>query len=412
MAPIIDFRSPAFLRDQLLRALAFHERHGRDPSGGWFHFFHADGTVADRETRELACSARFVSAQALAARHLDRPQGLDGARHGLRFLRDAHRDPDTGGYAWRVRWHGSSANYGEREVLDGSNHCEGLALVLQAHADALAAGIEDARLGLHETFGLMEHHFWEPAHGLYADEAEADWGPRPSRGQAANMRACEAMLAAHGATGELRFLNRAETLAWSVVQRLARQTQGIVREHYRLDWSLLEPAAGDSSHGGGVRPGHLMQWARLLVALERLRPAEWLVPRARELHATATRLGWDARHGGLCEAVMPGQAPRDAEQQAWAQAEALATSACLAVRTGEGGYWDWYDRVWEHCWAHAVDATHGGWHRRLAAEHRRQDDADGTAKEHAARILGPCCQMLQAEGLSDARDFKASGPAR
>ena len=32
------------------------------------------------------------------------PEYLDALRHGVLFLRNAHRNPDTGGYAWLLRW--------------------------------------------------------------------------------------------------------------------------------------------------------------------------------------------------------------------------------------------------------------------------------------------------------------------
>jgi mannose/cellobiose epimerase-like protein (N-acyl-D-glucosamine 2-epimerase family) len=66
---------------------------------------------------------------------------------------------------------------------------------------------------MQETFELMERRFWEPAHGLYADQASADWSQLdPYRGQNANMHACEALLAAFEASGEIHYLQRAETL--------------------------------------------------------------------------------------------------------------------------------------------------------------------------------------------------------
>ena len=59
----------------------------------------------------------------------------------------------------------------------------------------------------------MERRFWLPDHGLYADEATPDWQLQPYRGQNANMHATEACLAAYEATGERRFLDRAELVA-------------------------------------------------------------------------------------------------------------------------------------------------------------------------------------------------------
>jgi mannose/cellobiose epimerase-like protein (N-acyl-D-glucosamine 2-epimerase family) len=400
MTPIIDFRSPDFLRRHILHTMAFYEGRSRDPSGGFFHCFNDDGTVCDRETRHLVSSARFVVNHAMAARHFGRPEWREATRHGLRFLRDAHRDADTGGYAWRVRWHGAGGNYGEREVLDATNHCDGLAFVLLAHAQALTAGIDDARLGLHETFGLMEQHFWEPAHGLYADEAGADWKLAPYRGQDANMHACEAMLAAFEATGEGRFLDRAETLARSVTQRLARLAHGLVWEHYRLDWSVDWDEHRDDQRKlvrpWGFQPGHLAEWARLLLVLDRRRPSDWLLPRARELFAAATQHGWDAKHGGLFRAFAPDFSVCDGDKHGAVQAQTLAAAARLAVRTGEGGYWDWYDRVWDYSWAHVVDHQHGSWYRTLSHDNRKYSDDKSPARKTDYHTMGACYEVLGA----------------
>jgi mannose/cellobiose epimerase-like protein (N-acyl-D-glucosamine 2-epimerase family) len=400
MTPIIDFRSPDFLRRHILHTMSFYEGRSRDPSGGFFHVFQDDGSVCDRETRHLVSSAGFVFNHAMAARHFGRPEWREATRHGLRFLRDAHRDADTGGYAWLVRWHGAGGNYGERDVLDASNHCHGLAIVLLAHAQALMAGIEDARLGLHETFGLMEQHFWEPAHGLYADEASADWQLAPYRGQNANMHACEAMLAAFEATGEQRFLDRAETLARSVTQRLAAMAHGLVWAHYRLDWSIDRERHDDDRRNTvrpwGFQPGHHAEWAKLLLILDRHRPSDWLLPRARELFAAATQHTWDAKHGGLFHGFAPDFSVCDTDKHGWVQAETLAAAACLAVRTGEGGYWDWYDRIWDYSWAHFVDHQHGAWYRILTHDNRKYSDEKSPAGKTDCRTMGACYEVLRA----------------
>ena len=97
-------------------------------------------------------------------------------------------------------------------MRDGTNHCYGLAFVLLAHSHAADVGVPGAAQGIADTFELMERRFWLPEHGLYADEATPDWALSPYRGQNANMHMCEACLAAFEATGEARYLDRAESL--------------------------------------------------------------------------------------------------------------------------------------------------------------------------------------------------------
>ena len=73
----------------------------------------------------------------------------------------------------------------------------------------------------------MERHFWSEADGLYTDEISPDWQVvSPYRGQNANMHSCEAMLAAFEATGEAKYLDRAETLARRVTLDLAARPGG------------------------------------------------------------------------------------------------------------------------------------------------------------------------------------------
>jgi len=84
-------------------AMAFYHPRAIDPAGGFFHYFRDDGTVYDREHRHLVSSTRFVFNYVMAAREFEQPEYLDAARWGLRYLREVHRNNDSGGYAWTIR---------------------------------------------------------------------------------------------------------------------------------------------------------------------------------------------------------------------------------------------------------------------------------------------------------------------
>src|SRR5207253_981634 len=215
-----DFRSRAFLLDHVRAPMAFYHPRAVDRNGGFFHFFRDDGSVYDAVTRHLVSSARFVFDYAMAARHFGSDDYRKAARHGIAFLRERQRNSQTGGYAWLLR---------DNAAVDATNHCYGLAFVLLAYAHASMAGIDEARPWIAETFQLMEDHFWSDRYGLYADEASADWSRlSPYRGQNANMHGCEAMLAAFDATGEPRYLERAEILARNITLRQADLGQGLI----------------------------------------------------------------------------------------------------------------------------------------------------------------------------------------
>jgi len=415
MKPHPDFRNPAFLKDQVLTTMAFYEGRSVDPSGGLYQFFRDNGTVFDHETRHLVSSTRYVFTYANAARHFPtHPRAaawLATARHALAFVQQVHRDPATGGYAWVLRWHD-----GQKTVLDATNHCYGLAFVLLAHAHALRAGITEARAGLDATIELMEQRFWEPVAGLYADEADADWLLSPYRGQNANMHACEAMLAAFEATGHQFCLQRATTLAESVTRRLASQAQGLIWEHYHADWT---PDWDYNRHDRsnifrpwGFQTGHLTEWAKLLLNVERAAglperdPDNWMMHRARELFALAMQHGWDRPHGGLVYGFAPDGSPAsdhhmkvcDGDKYHWVQAESLAAAAVLAERTHDGGYWDWYDRIWGYAWEHFVDHHHGAWFRILGPDNRKLTDEKSPAGKVDYHNMGAIYEVLAALG--------------
>jgi mannose/cellobiose epimerase-like protein (N-acyl-D-glucosamine 2-epimerase family) len=397
MAP--QFRSRAMLLAHIADTMRFYHPRCIDPSGGFFQFFLDDGTVYDHSTRHLVSSTRFVFNYAMAYRQFGDPAYLEAARHGVAFLRDAHRNPQTGGYAWQLAW-----NEGSKRNIDSDNHCYGLAFVLLAYAHALHAGIDEARAYAAETFDLMERHFWQEEHGLYADQASADWTVLdPYRGQNANMHACEAMLAAWEATGEPRYLHRAETLAHNITVRQAALAGGQIWEHYRADWSVdWDYNRHDKTNifrPWGYQPGHLTEWAKLLLLLERHEhalsgPGEWLVPRAMELFDTAMRLAWDDVNGGICYGFGPDGAICDGEKYFWVQAESIAAAAVLGARTGEEGYWDWYDRIWNYSWDHFVDHQHGAWYRVLSQDNKKLSNEKSPAGKVDYHTMGACYEVL------------------
>jgi mannose/cellobiose epimerase-like protein (N-acyl-D-glucosamine 2-epimerase family) len=396
--PLPDFRLRATVLAHVRHTLGFYHPRAIDTSGGFFHFLKDNGAVYDATTRHLVSSTRCVFVWAMAARHVpDTTAYLANARHALRFLREAHRNPATGGYAWMLRWEGGRV----AQVLDDTNHCYGLAFVLLACAHAAMAGLDEARPWIAETFDLMEQRFWEPAHGLYADEATADWTLSPYRGQNANMHATEALLAAFEATGEARYLDRAALVAEHITVRQAGLTDGLmVWEHYRADWSVdwdyNRHDASNIFRPWGYQPGHFTEWAKLLLILERHRPLPWLLPRAEALFARAFDKAWDAQHEGLVYGFGPDFAWCDDRKYHWVQAESLATAAVLGRRTGNAVYWNWYERLWAYCWRHWVDHEHGAWFRLLTRENVNTTDAKSPAGKVDYHTTGACWEILGA----------------
>jgi mannose/cellobiose epimerase-like protein (N-acyl-D-glucosamine 2-epimerase family) len=403
MPNLPNFRSPAVLLDHAHDTMRFYHPRAIDPAGGLYHFFKDDGTVYDASHRHLVSSTRFVFTYAMAYRHFHDPAYLDGLRHALRFLRDAHRAADGSGYAWMLDG---------REVEDGTQHAYGQAFVLLAYAHATMAGVEEARAWIAETFDLMEQRFWLAADGLYADEASQDWSTLSSyRGQNANMHACEALQAAWQATGERRYLERACTVAYNITQRQAERCGGLIWEHYneqwQPDWRFNFDDPENLFRPWGYQPGHFTEWAKLLVQLEARakgvldQDLGWMLPTAEKLFGVAVEKGWDLEHGGLCYSLAPDLTICDWHKYFWVQAESAAAAAMLARRTGNAKYWDWYQRLWDYSWTHFVDHEYGAWFRILDRENRKLSDEKSPAGKVDYHTMGACYDILSVLAEAD-----------
>jgi len=391
-----DFRDPEVLLAHARHTMRFYHPRAIDPAGGMFHYFRDDGSIYDTRHRHLVSSTRFVFTYAMAWRRFQDPDYRAGLEHALRFLRAAHRAPAGEGYAWMLD--GGA-------VEDGTQHAYGQAFVLLAHAHAALAGVEEARPWIAETFDLMERRFWIALDGLYADEASQDWRVLSGyRGQNANMHAVEALLAAHQATGEVRYLERAYTVTFNITQRQAQRCGGLIWEHYNAewqpDWNFNIDDPDNLFRPWGYQPGHFTEWAKLLVQLEAraagvlAHDLSWLLPTAERLFGVALEKGWDAEYGGLCYSLAPDLTVCDWHKYFWVQAESAAAAALLAQRTGKAAYWDWYQRLWAYSWTHFVDHEHGAWFRILDRENRRLSDEKSPAGKVDYHTMGACYDIV------------------
>ena len=391
-----NFRATDFLAQHIQTTMNFYHPRAIDPKGGFFHYFRDDGSVYDAHTRHLVSSTRFIFNYSEAARYFGNAEYLAAARHGLDYLRSAHLNPQNGGYTWLIK---------DGQAVDQTNHCYGLAFVLLAYASAVKAGITEAQAYVHETFALMEQHFWLPEHGLYADEASVDWKiVSPYRGQNANMHSCEALIAAFEATGHKPYLDRAMLLAHNICVRQTQTTQGQIWEHYdptwRPDWNYNQHDPQNLFRPWGYQPGHFTEWAKLLLILDRYQPKPWLLVTAKQLFDQALEKAWDHEYGGVCYGFSPSGDVCDADKYFWVQAESIAAAALLAQATGEQRYWDWYDTLWAYVWTHFVDHEYGAWYRILKPENSPYDKLKSPAGKTDYHTMGACYEVINSASLS------------
>jgi mannose/cellobiose epimerase-like protein (N-acyl-D-glucosamine 2-epimerase family) len=246
----------------------------------------------------------------------------------------------------------------------------------------------------------MEKHFWSKEHELYSDEVSADWKVVSNyRGQNANMHSCEALIMAFEATGNQKYLNRALLIGKNICIRQASLAEGLIWEHYdsnwEINWVYNKNRPDDLFRPWGFQVGHLTEWAKLLLILERHVKEDWLLPRAQELFDDAVEMGWDEKSEGLFYGFAPNGDICDKDKYFWVHAESLAAAAVLANRTGDDYYWEWYDRIWSYSWKYMIDHKYGAWFRILDSNNNKYDDLKSPAGKTDYHTMGACYEILK-----------------
>ena len=384
-----DFHSSSFLHDHAQFILNFYEPGVVDPKNGFYQCFKDNGDVYDKHTRHLVSSTRFVFNYATAYRLYNKEHYRDWALHGLNHLQDAHRQANKN-YAWEMH---------DGQVTDGRAMAYGHAFVMLCAASCMKAGIGKTAELISDTWDFLEEHFWDATHQAYADERDATLDTLDSyRGQNANMHMCEALIAAWQATNEQRYLKRAFVLANRFAFELAEQSDGLIWEHYNVDWqvdmqyNIDKP--DDLFKPWGFQPGHQVEWTKLLLQLNDAKPNDQYVEKAAFLFDEAWRLGWDTEFGGLVYGFAPDKSFCDAHKYFWVHAEAIAAAWRLFKVTGKEHYLECYNKTWLWSWNHLIDHRYGAWYRIRHRDGSAYDDLKSPPGKTDYHTLGAVWDVL------------------
>ena len=344
-----------WLADEADSLLAFYEPDLIDPSGGFANLDARGRPLASDRVRPLHETTRVVHCFAVA-HLLGRPGAADVVDHGMKAIRERHRDAKHGGYFWSFDDDGPR----ERDKL-----AYGHAFVLLAAASAKCVGHPDADALLADIAEILETRFWDKTHGASAEEFREDWTAFSDyRGQNANMHLTEALMAAFEATGDASFLAKAESIANLILRRSAAACDWRVPEHYRADWTVDRDYKGsDMFRPYGVTPGHSLEWTRLALQLWALggRRLTWAPDAARGLFARALAEGWDKTRGGVYYTLEWNGAPRVRDRLWWPVCEGIGAATFLGALDDGADVEAWYRRLWDFAARRFIDRRDGGW---------------------------------------------------
>lgn len=351
------FDTIEFLEKHAQFILAFYEpRVVADD--GFYQCFKDNGDVYDANTRHLVSSTRFIFNYATAYRRYQKTHYREWALHGLKHLTDKHLQ-HNGNFVWELN--------GE-QISDDRCMAYGHAFVMLCASTCVLSGIDEAKPLIEQTWQFINRYFWDEEHQAYADERNGDLSTLdPYRGQNANMHTCEALIAAHAATGESTYLDRAATLANKFAFELAEQSNGLIWEHYDANWDVdLEyniDKPDDLFKPWGFQPGHQVEWTKLLLQINAVKADKKWVDKAAFLFNEAMEKGWDNEHGGLVYGFAPDGSFADSHKYFWVHAEAMAAAWRLYAITEDTRYHEHYLSLWDWSWRYLIDHKYGAWFR-------------------------------------------------
>jgi mannose/cellobiose epimerase-like protein (N-acyl-D-glucosamine 2-epimerase family) len=299
-------------------------------------------------------------------------------------------------------------------IEDATVMAYGQAFVLLAQAHAHRVGLSSTG-DIARAFDAMDAAFFQPNERAYADEITPDGVLLNYRGQNANMHMCEACLAAFGATGEQRYLERARVLIERFAFELADAAGGLVWEHYNaqwaIDWDYNRDNPGNIFKPWGFQTGHQTEWAKLLLIAHGHTPDARYVARAQQLHQAALAHGWDTAHGGLVYGFDLDRQPCDKDKYFWVHAESFASAWRLWRVTHNPVYRDQYLAIWRWSWQHLVDHQYGAWFRVVGADGGKREDTKSPAGKVDYHTMGACWDVLMVGADQPSQRPRSDRPA-
>jgi sulfoquinovose isomerase len=306
-------------------------------------------------------------AHVFALGHLLGVSGADEyAARAISGLQDVLGDPEFGGWL---------AARGEGDEVVGTKQAYAHAFVVLAASSGKIAGIAGASELLTKALAVLDARFWEPEQELHLDERSRDWSETSDyRGVNANMHAVEALLAAHAATGDGLWLDRAAAIGDRVVS-WAESNDWRIPEHFDAAWNPILEYNADRPHDPfkpyGATPGHGLEWSRLLLQIDAEADTSGRRTEAAvALFERAITDGWDPEGGGFVYTTDWLGTPVEARRFHWVAAEAVATAQVLGRVTGEARYAELEAEWWAWIRENLVDAEHGSWHHELDTENQ------------------------------------------
>ena len=294
-------------------ALPIWERNGIDyESGGFFERLKLDG-LGINETQRARVPCRqlycFIEAGRLGWEPW-KPIVLNGYQYFCENFVDSN-----------------GAIISEFDPISGVKNSEfdlynqAFALFLFAHvANAVSELSEDAEQRATTLLLFLKDNFPHPSGGFN----ESFDGKLPLRSNP-HMHLFEAFLAWESFSNKKFWRDETDKIASLCMSRFIEKKTGILREFFDQNWN---PMAGDA--GRIIEPGHLFEWAWLLVIWGKLRGGESAISVARQLFKLGIQYGYDVEREVLVMQLNDDFTVRNSLSRLWPHTELIKAAILLA----------------------------------------------------------------------------------
>ena len=332
----------------------------------------------------------------LAASPYGKPEHLEAAHHGFRYLRDVLQDPRAGGFWWEVGPDGTPTNT-EKHLCGHAFALYGLSTY------ARAAGDPEALAMTRDLFGRIEAYH-DAARTGYEESFDASWRPLAAGTPSAlgppaglktlntHLHLLEAFAEYSRLTSDPLAIGRTRELERIVTERLWRGPGLGCTDHFTPDWEpLTTEAASRVSYGHDLEAAWLLLDAAAITGDE-----EVMLPFAVAMASTALDIGLDTRRGGVYHSGPLGKRADIRDRTWWVQAETLNATLELSLRTGDSRFREAFSQTLSWITHRQVDRKHGGWHDTVLPDGRTWGPKAGIWKcpYHEGRAALRCLALL------------------
>lgn len=358
--------------------------------GGFLHCFDREGGLVDDDKSVWAQGRMSWMLLCLYLEREQRPEWLEWAESGLRFLDERCVDGGDGRMWFHVARDGAPIR--KRRYAFSESFA---AIAFAAHA-AATGNAESADKARH---GFRRFLDWNFTPGLMPPKFT---GSRPLTGIGSRMIA---LVTAQEL--RLRLGAEAEFEAW--IDRCLEDIETLfVKRDLRVVMESVAPDGSISDHFDGrtLNPGHAIEAAWFVLQEAEHRNDARLQNLGCDMLDWMWERGWDSEHGGLFYFRdvhgKPVQEYWHGMKFWWPHDEALIATLMAYTMTGKERYLEWHEQCREWSFRHFGDPGHGEWYGYLNRDGSVSSELKGGMWKsffHHPRALWRCHQLAAKAGL-------------